>query len=161
MGDEDPTFFFVRISRLETTRRAVGIEKNESEIVQIILRQLPERCDVVKTITSADLQVTRPRLENTIRFVYSQRKAHEIAKQWPAVGVPAEPSNPPDGMVSRGGGIPRQQQQLQQHWSREGDMPRQQQLQQHWSRDCGMPRQQEQQQHWSRRGGMPRQQQQQ
>ena len=37
------------------------------------------------------------------------RGAHEIAKQWPAVGVPAES---PDGMVSRGGGMPRQQQQL-------------------------------------------------
>ena len=47
MGDEDPTFFFARISRLETTMRAVGIEKNESEIVQTILRQLPERYDVM------------------------------------------------------------------------------------------------------------------
>ena len=71
-----------------------------------------------------------------------------------------------DGMVSRGGGIPRQQ-QLQQHWSRGGGMPRQQQQQQqqqqHWLRDGGMPRQQQQQQqqHWSRGGGMPRQQQQQ
>ena len=67
-----------------------------------------------------------------------------------------------DGMVSCGGGMPRQQQQLQQHWSRDGGMPRQQQLQQHWSRDGGMPRQQQQQQqqHWSRGGGMPRQQQQ-
>ena len=43
MGDEDPTFFFARISRLKTTMRAVSIEKNESKIVQIILRQLPER----------------------------------------------------------------------------------------------------------------------
>ena len=82
-----------------------------------------------------------------------------------------------DGMVSRGGGMPRQQQQLQQHrsrdggmlrqpqqlqqhWSRDGGMPRQQQLQQHWSCDGGMPPPQ-QQQHWSRGGGMPRQQQQQ
>ena len=32
MGDKDPTFFFACISRLETTMRAVGIEKNESEI---------------------------------------------------------------------------------------------------------------------------------
>ena len=40
MGDEDPNFFFAHISRLETTMRAVGIEKNESEIVHIILRQL-------------------------------------------------------------------------------------------------------------------------
>ena len=38
MGDEDPKFFFVHISRLETTMRAVGIKKSESEIVQIILR---------------------------------------------------------------------------------------------------------------------------
>ena len=81
MGDEDPKFFFARISRLETTMRTVGIEKNESEIVQIILRQLPERYDVVKTMTLADPQLTRPKLENTIRSVFSQRKAHEIAKQ--------------------------------------------------------------------------------
>ena len=54
MGDEDPTFFFARIPRLETTMRAVGMGKNESEIIQIILRQLPERYDVVKTMTLAD-----------------------------------------------------------------------------------------------------------
>ena len=154
MGDEDPKFFFARISRLETTMRAVGIEKNESQIVQIILCQLPERYDVVKAMTLADPQLTRPKLENTIRSVYSQRKAHEIAKQWPAVGVPAEP---PDSMVSRGGGMPRQKQKLQQRWSRDGGMPWQQQLQQHWSRGGGMPRQEQQlQQHWSRDGGMPR-----
>ena len=159
MGDEGPKFFFAHISRLETTMRAVGIEKNESETVQIILRQLPERYDIVKTTTLADPQLTRPKLENTIRFVYSQRKAHKIAKQWPAVGVPAKPSNPHHAL-SRGGGMPRQQQQ-QQHWSLGGGMPQQQQQQQHWSRDGGMPRQQQQQQHWSRGGGMPRQQQQQ
>ena len=33
MGDEDPKFFFERISRLETTMRAVGIAKSDSEIV--------------------------------------------------------------------------------------------------------------------------------
>ena len=85
MGDEDPNFFFARISRLETTMHAVKIKKNESDIVQIILRQLPERYDVVKTMTLADPQLTRQRLENTIRSAYSQRKAHEIAKQWPAM----------------------------------------------------------------------------
>ena len=57
--------------------------------------------------------------------------------------------------------MPRQQQQLQQHWSRDSRIPRQQQQLQHSSRDCGMPRQQQQlQQHLSRDGGMPRQQQQ-
>ena len=78
--DEDPKIFFARISRLETRMRAVGIERNELKVVQIILRQLPERYDVVKTMTLADPQLTRPKLENTIRSVYSQRKAHEIAK---------------------------------------------------------------------------------
>ena len=154
MGNKDPTFFFARISRLETTMCAVGIDKNKSEIVQIILRQLPERYDVVKTMTLADPQLTRPKLENTIRSVYSQRKAHQIAKQWPAVGVPAELSNP--HALSRGGGMPRQQQQLQQHWSRGGGMPRQQQqLQEHWSCGGGMPRQQQQQQQWSRGREVP------
>ena len=184
MGDKDPNFFFARISRLETTMHAVGIKKSESDIVQIILRQLPERYDVVKTMTLVDPQLTRQRLENTIRSAYSQRKAHEIAKQWPAMCASAEPPYPhalvvgrgfrdgggvggggqrrEDGMVSRGGGMPRQQQQLQQHWSRGGGIPRQQQqLQPHWPRDGGMPRQQQQKQYWSRGGGMPRQQQQQ
>ena len=149
MGDEDPNFFFAHISRLETTMRAVGIKKSETGIVQIILHQLPERYDIVKIMTLVDPQLSRSRLENTIRSAYSQREAHEIAKQWPAVGAPAEPPNPhalvvgrgfrdggtvgdggqrrDDRMVSRGGGMPRQQQQLQQYWSRCGGMPRQQQ----------------------------------
>ena len=162
---------------------AVGITKSESDIVQVILRQLPERYNIVKLMTLADPQLTRTRLEYIIRSAYSQRKAHEIAKQGPAMYAPAEPPNPhalvvgrgfrdgggmggggqrrDDGMVSRGGGIPRQQQQLLHHWSRGGGTLRQQQqLQQHWPRDGGMPRQQQQQQHWSRGGGMPRQQQQ-
>ena len=80
MGDEDPNFFFARISRLETTMHAVGIKKSESDFVQIILRQLPERDDVVKTMILADPQLTRQRLENIIRSAYSRRKAHEIAK---------------------------------------------------------------------------------
>ena len=33
MGDEDPKFFFARISRLKTTMRDVDIEKSESETV--------------------------------------------------------------------------------------------------------------------------------
>ena len=61
-GDEDPNFFFARISRRETTMHAVGIKKSESDIVQIILRQLPERYDVVKTMTLVDPQLTRQRL---------------------------------------------------------------------------------------------------
>ena len=94
MGDEDHKFFFARISGLETTMHTVGIKISESDIVQIILRQLPERYDVVKTKTLADPQLTRQRLENTIRSAYSQRKAHEIAKQWPAMCASAEPLTP-------------------------------------------------------------------
>ena len=89
-------------------------------------------------MTLADPQITRRRLENTIRSAYCQRKVHEIAKLGPAAG-----------------GMPRQQQQ-QQHWSRGGGMPRRQQQQQHWSRGGSMPRQQQQQQQWSRGGGIPR-----
>ena len=118
IGDEDPKFFFARISRLETTMRAIGIKKSESDIVQIILCQLPERYDVVKTITLADPQLTRQRLENTIRSAHSQRKAHEIAKQWPAMCASAELPYPHTLVVGRGfrdgggmggGGMPRQQ----------------------------------------------------
>ena len=118
MGDEDPKFFFARISRLETTMHAVGIKKSESDIVQIILRQLPERYDVVEIMILTDPQLTRQRLENTIRSAYSQRKAHEIAKQWPAMCASAEPPYPHALVVGRGfrdggavgvGGMPRQQ----------------------------------------------------
>ena len=71
MGDEDLIFFFARISRLETTMRAVGIKKSESDIVQIILRQLLERYNIMTIITLADPQHTRSRLEYTIRSAYS------------------------------------------------------------------------------------------
>ena len=154
MGGEDPIFFFARIFRLATTMRAVGIGKSESEIVQIILHQLPERYDVVKTMTLADPQLTRSRLKNTIRSAYSQRKAHEIAKQGPAAAARAEPPNPhalvvgrgfgdgggggsggqgrDDGMALHGGGMPRQQQQQQQQqWSRGGGIPHQHQRSSH------------------------------
>ena len=166
MGDEDPKFFFARISRLETTMHAVGVKKSDSDIVQTILRQLPERYGVVKTLILTDPQLTRQRLENTIRSAYSQRKAHEIAKQWLAMRASAEPPYPHalvvgrgfrDGGAVGGGGMLPEQQQLQQHWPRDGGMPRQQQQQQHWSRGGGMPRQQQQQQQWSRGGGIPHQ----
>ena len=104
MGDGDPNVFFASVSRLETMMRAVRIEKSESKIVQIILRQLPERYDVVKTMTLADPQLTRSGLENNIRSSYSQRKAHEIAKQEPAAGTPAAPPNPHALVVGRGFG---------------------------------------------------------
>ena len=182
MGDEDFKCFFARISRLETTMRAVGIKKSESDIVQIILRQLPERYNIVKIMTLADPQLTLSRLENTMRSAYSQRKAHEIAKQYVcAGGTPLPPCSCRrprfSGRGDRGRrrptkgqryGISRRwyasaaaaakatlasrrwhasaQKQLQQHWPRDGGMPRQQQLQQHWPNDGGMPRQQQQQQ---------------
>ena len=168
MGDGDPKFCFERIFRLESTMRAVGIAKSDSEIVQIILRQLPEWYDTVKTMSLADPQITRPRLENIIRSAYFQRKAHAIAKRGPAAGTPAGPPNPhalvvgrgyrdrgaagdgghqmDDGMSFRGGGIPRRQQQ-QQHWSRGGGMPRQPQQQQQWSHGGGIPHQRQRSSH--------------
>ena len=120
MADEDPNYFSARTFHLETTMRAVGIEKDASDIVQFILRQF------------------RGRLSNPHALVVGRGFR--------------------DGGAVGGGGMPRQQQQLQQHWSRDGGIPRQQQPQRHWSRDGGMPRQQQPQQHWPRDGGMPKQQ---
>ena len=51
---------------------------------------------------------------------------------------PERPSNPHDHMVSRGGGMPRQLQQPQQHWSRGGGIPWQQQKQQKRSSGGGI-----------------------
>ena len=50
-----------------------------------------------------------------------------------------------DGIVSGNGGMPRQQ-QLQQHWSRDGGLPRQQQQQQ-WSRGGGIAHQHQRSSH--------------
>ena len=122
IGDDDSNFFSARTSHLETTMRAVGIEKDASEIVQFIFRQFPER----------------PSNPHTLVVGLGFRDGGGVG-----VGVQRRD----DHMASRGGGMPRQQQQLQQHWSRDGGMPRQQQQpQQHWSRDGDMPRQQQQQQ---------------
>ena len=95
MGDEDPKFFSARTSHLETTMRAVGIEKDASEIVQFILRQFPERPS-----NPHDLVVARG------------------FRDGGAVGVGVQRRD--DHMVSRGGGMPQQQQQ--QQWSRGGRM---------------------------------------
>ena len=105
----------------------------QSEIVQFILRQFPERPS------------------NPHALVVGRG-----FRDWGAMGVGVQRRN--DHMVSRGGGMPRQQQQPQQHWSRGGGMPlQQQQPQQHWSRGGGMSwqqQQQQQQQQRSRGGGI-------
>ena len=103
----------------------------ESEIVQFILRQFPERPS------------------NPHALVVGRG-----FRDWGAMGVGVQRRD--DHMVSRGGGMPRQQQQPQQHWSRGGGMPlqQQQQPQQHWSRGGGMSWQQQQQQQRSRGGGI-------
>ena len=84
----------------------------ESEIVQFILRQFPER----------------------------PSNPHALAvgrgfRDWGAMGVGVQRRD--DHMVSRGVGMP-QQQQPQQHWSRGGGMPWQQQQQQQRSRGGGI-----------------------
>ena len=85
----------------------------ESEIVQFILRQFAERP--------------------------SNRHALVVGRgfrDWGAMGVGVQRRD--DHMVSRGGGMPRQLQQPQQHWSRGGGMSWQQQQQQQRSRGGGI-----------------------
>ena len=84
----------------------------ESGIVQFILRQFPERPS-----TPHALVVGRG------------------FRDWGAMGVGTQRRD--DHMVSRGVGMP-QQQQPQQHWSRGGGIPWQQQHQQQWSRSGGI-----------------------
>ena len=86
---------------------------DESEIVQFILRQTPERPSTPHTP------------------VVGRRGFRE----WGAMGVGAQRRD--DHMVSRGVGMP-QQQQPQQHWSRGGGIPWQQQHQQQRSRSGGI-----------------------
>ena len=96
----------------------------ESEIVQFILRQFPER-------------PSHPHALVVDRGCRDGRAA--------GVGVQRRDNN----MASRGGGMPRQQQQPQQYWSRDGAMPQQQQQQQlqYWSRDGGIPHQHQRRSH--------------
>ena len=85
----------------------------ESGIVQFILRQFPERPS------------------NPHALVVGRG-----FRDWGAMGVGVEQRD--DHMVSRGGGMPRQLQQPQQHWSRGGGIPWQQQKQQKRSRSGGI-----------------------
>ena len=161
MGDKDPNFFSARASHLETTMRAVGIEKDASEIVQFILRQFPERPS-----NPHALVVGRGfRRGGAVGVGVQRRDDHMVSRdgsmpqqqqqQWSrGGGMPQKQQQ----HWSRGGGMPRHQQQLQQHWSRSGGMPQQQQQQLHyWSRGGGMSRQQQPQQQWPRGGGIPHQ----
>ena len=66
----------------------------EQRLIVLLSKIMGGGCDAMKTMTLVDPQLTRQRLENTIRSVYSQRKAHKIAKQWPAVCASAEPPYP-------------------------------------------------------------------
>ena len=97
------------VAELESVR-FMGDE--ESEIIQFILRQFPERPSTPHT----------PVVGRGFR-------------EWGAMGVGAQRRD--DHMVSRGVGMP-QQQQPQQHWSRGGGIPWQQQHQQQWSRSGGI-----------------------
>ena len=96
----------------------------ESEIVQFILRQFPER----------------PSHPHALVVGRGCRDGGGAG-----VGVQRRDNN----MASRGGGMPRQQQQPQQYWSRGGAMPPQQQQQQlqYWSRDGGIPHQHQRRSH--------------
>ena len=85
----------------------------ESEVIHFIIRQFPERPS------------------NHHALVVGRG-----FRDWGAMGVGVQRR---DGhMVSRGGGMPRQHQQPQQHWPRGGGMPRQQQPQQQRSRGGGI-----------------------
>ena len=116
--------------------RVQFMRDEESEIVQFILRQFPER----------------PSHPYALVFGREFRDGGGAG-----VGVQRRD----DHMVSRGGGMPWQQQQPLQHWPRDSGIPWQQQQLQHWSCDGGIPWQQQQLQHWFHDGGIPRQQQQQ
>ena len=97
----------------------------ESEIVQFILHQFPERPSHPHALV-----------------------AGRGCRDGGAVGVGVQRRD--NNMASRGGGMPRQQQQPQQYWSRGGGMPQQQQQQQqlqYWSYDGGIPRQHQRRSH--------------
>ena len=97
----------------------------ESEIVQFILRQFPKRPSHPHALV-----VGRGCRDRGAVEVGAQRRDNN--------------------MVSRGVGMPQQQQQQpQQYWSRGGGMPQQQQQQQlqYWSRDGGIPHQHQRRSH--------------
>ena len=64
---EDPELFLARVDKLVNTMRVIGIEKSESEIVQIIVRQLSDDYDVEKRSSLSSSGITRAFVEHTIR----------------------------------------------------------------------------------------------
>ena len=116
-----PTERHLLVAELE---RVQFMGDEESEIVQFILRQFPER----------------PSHPHALVVGRGCRDGGAVG-----VGVQRRDNN----MASRGVGIPRQQQQPQQYWSRGGGMPQQQQQQQlqYWSRDGGIPHQHQRRPH--------------
>ena len=56
---EDTKLFLARLDELVNTMRVIGIEESEGEIVQIIIRQLPDDYDVEKRSSLFSSDVTR------------------------------------------------------------------------------------------------------
>ena len=92
--DKDPNLVLVRVYKLVTTMRVVGIEKSKAEIVQIIVHQLSDDYDGDKRSSLSLSNTTRAFVEHPIQRSYASRNVKELKKPQVPSAVAAAPRDP-------------------------------------------------------------------
>ena len=123
-GDEDPKRFFSRVDQLLTRRRSADVHKTERQIVNILIRNLSDHCEIEKRSRLDSPFLRRQDVEHFVRASWATRKTRQF-EQRSASGVTPNPH----ALVARGGyrrprrGVGRSSvtgRGIQQSWSRGG-----------------------------------------
>ena len=143
-GDEDPKLFFFRVDQLLTRLRSIDVHKTEKQIVNILVRNLPDHYEIEKRSRLDSPFLLCRDVEHIVRASWATRQMRQL-EQRSASGVTPNPH----ALVASGGfqtirggyGGPRRgggrssasRRGIQQSWSRGGGnhhFNRQQQQQQ-------------------------------
>lgn len=74
VGEEHPDAFLARVDGMLNTLSLAGVKKSESDIVRIIVRQLPDRLyEVEKRSRLTDPTLSRVQIEGIIRSAYARQ----------------------------------------------------------------------------------------
>ena len=123
-GNEDPKLFFSRVDQLLTHLRSVDVHKTEKQIVNILVRNLPDHYEIEKCSWLDSPFLRRQDVEHIVRASWATRKTRQL-EQRSTSGVTPNPH----ALVARGGyGGPRRGggrssvtgRGIQQSWSRGG-----------------------------------------
>jgi len=94
----DPKIYFAEFDRLINIMSAVGIHKTPQQIVDAMIRQLPDEYYIQQAILRAKQDITRHQVEDTIGDAYAERIAEHVTQP------PAVPSAPHALFVGGSGG---------------------------------------------------------